>query len=186
MNLFELNFLYSSEGETGGGNPQAQTEVNPQTEAEPQTEANPQPEAFKTFKTEEEYNNFVKSERSKAQHGLLKELGVEKLDEAKTGLTKYASLQNEHSELQNKHTELNEQYLLDKAGVNEKYREDALILAKAKVTEDVKLEDALKETVKVMPFLVGKGFTDSVGGERKTKEDDDVTKTLSKKYPWLK
>ena len=58
---------------------------------EPKVEAPKAETDFKTFKTQEEYDNAVKSERSKAKNEVLKEMGIKSVDEVKEKLTQVAA-----------------------------------------------------------------------------------------------
>lgn len=150
--------------------------------------------SYKSFETEDEYNQAIKSERSKAKNEVLKSLGIDNLDEGKTQLTKASKLEEELRSTKVKTTELEEQLTLTKNGVKEDYAKEALELAKSKVNDEVDLSTALGEVIKKFPMMASETPTKSkpnVGGEKNNekKDTDDqasIKENLKSKYPWLK
>lgn len=157
-------------------NPQDQVPANPPAPAQP----------FKSFATKDEYETAVKSERSKAQNDLLKEIGIQKVQDAKDAITKYAALETQHNELKIKANQLEETLTLKDAGIKDEYREEALTLAKAKVNEKTNLAEALKQVIAKMPIISSVvGVKDGIGGDRQVQDQNpksDIDKDLSKKY----
>ncbi len=143
--------------------------------------------SFKKFATEDDFNNVVKSERSKAKNEVLTELGVSSLSDVKDKLTTASTLETDLTAIQAKYGELQENFELTKLGVKDEYRTEALTLAKSKITDDVKLADALKLVVDKMPVMASKITPQKIGGEKTIEESKNQIMTdLSKKYPWLK
>ncbi|NLZ45513.1 MAG: hypothetical protein GX896_02360 [Clostridiales bacterium] len=146
-------------------------------------------EPFKTFESEDDYNREIRSQRSKAKKEVLDELGVKSIDEAKTNLSKSATLETELNETKSKYQTLEQDYHLSKAGVKDEYKEEVITLAKAKMNDETTFDKALEAVIQKMPFVTGKAFQGQVGGEG-GRHDEDGTKTLteqlSKKYPWIK
>jgi len=143
---------------------------------------------FKTFATEEEFTNAVKSERSKAKHEILTELGVKNVDDAKAALAAKQELETVKITI----AQLQEQLVLTQNNVADAYKNEALTLARANLKEGVTLEAALKEVLvkfpnMVKPTSVAKGI-ENVGIDSTTapKTDATVSKNITTKYPWIK
>ena len=148
-----------------------------------QTDENTKP--FKTFATEDEYNNSIKSEVSKGKNSLLQEIGVKSVKEAKDYLDKA----NQYSELETKYSSLQDEHVLTKFGVKSEFKDEALLLAKTRVKDDVKLEDAMKDVLTKMPSLVDKNIFDANIGADRSKgkvETDSSSKHINKIAPWVK
>ena len=156
------------------------------------SEQTKQPEApFKAFATEEEFNNTIKSERSKAKGEVLNELGLKSIDEIKERITKSTTLETKLTETESKYAALQEDYEVTKIGIKEEYRSEALTLAKAKVNTEMDLGAALKAVAEKMPMMV-----DAVKGVRKIGNDQSnkdgeaeaaaLKASLQKKYPFIK
>ena len=181
MELFKLlenmNFYQAEDGGSDG----APTPT-------PTPEATPTPTAFKSFSTEEEYNNALKSEKSKGKGEIMKELGISSVDEGKASLTKTGQLQEELNTYKTKATQLEESLTLNKLGVREDYSEEALSLAKSKVNDKVDLSTALGEVIKKFPMMTSK-TQKNIGGDKgegdPTEDQGDIKTELNKKYPWL-
>lgn len=168
------------EGEDGGsgtGEGESTTQDEQETPKEP----------FKSFANEDEYNNAIKSERSKAKNELMKELGIKSVDEAKETFNKYATLQSEFETTKAEHQKLSEEIVLTKAGVKDDYKEEVITLARAKVSDEMTFEKAIEAVIEKMPMVIGKGFQGRVGTQSTQEENDNsVQDKLSKHYPWLK
>jgi hypothetical protein len=146
-------------------------------------------EPYKVFEKEEDYQKVVQSQRSKGKKEALDDLGSKSLDEAREKFSKTASLETELNETKSKYKELEEQYTLSEFGVKDDYKEEVLVLAKGKVNEETTLKDAMKGVVEKMPFVTGKKLQQQVGTSQTENNDNDpdqITKTLAKKYPWIK
>lgn len=144
---------------------------------------------FKVFQTEDDYNKEVKSAESRGKFSVLERLGVKSIDEAKTNLSKSATLETELNETKSKYQTLEQDYHLSKAGVKDEYKEEVITLAKAKVNDETTFDKALEAVVQKMPFVTGKAFQGQVGGEGGRHEGDGekaLVEQLSKKYPWIK
>lgn len=135
----------------------------------------------KTF-TQEQVNGIAAKESKKAQENLLKELGVEDFESAKDGLQKLKEWQeSQKSEAEKKEealkakddeindykskyeTTLAENSAL-KLGVKSDYLEDVITLAKAKLSDQVSMDEAMKEVVEKYPH-----FTNRADVEEQTK-----------------
>lgn len=142
---------------------------------------------FKAFATEEEYNTALKSERSKGKGELLKELGVDKLETAKTAITKVQELETQLNTTKSEYQKTQEELILLQVGVKEEFKQEALTLAKAQVTDVVDLKAALSAVITKLPSMAAPtGLKSNVGGESngtQTKsEQDGINAELSKKY----
>lgn len=181
MNKFLTIFF--SPNEVGGGAGKAEVETTQETGGE----ETKQP--FKAFETEDDYNKTIKSERSRAKKEVLDELGIKSINEAKTSLSKSATLETELNETKTKYQTLEQDYHLSKVGVKDEYKEEVITLAKAKVNDETTFDKALETVVQKMPFVTGKLFQTQVGGEQGQHEEDGektLADQLSKKYPWIK
>lgn len=132
---------------------------------DPKPKAEEPAKAYKTFATEEEYNNALKSERSKAKGELLKEAGVESVDQMKAKF----KLADEAGTYKAKAEKLGTDLLLNENNVNPEYSEEALTLAKAKVTEQKPLADALKDVLAKFPSMTSKKAASPKVGQEKGK-----------------
>lgn len=155
---------------------------------------NNKPEAtkpFKTFETEEDYNRAFKSEVSKAKNEWLKSTGVSSVEEFKNKESQYNSAIEENSKLQKdlsdaraELTKATERNILLELGVDKDYEEDALTLARAKVTKDTDLKTAMSDVLKRNPTWTVK--TDvKIGVEKSDIKNGEAVSELSKRYPWL-
>jgi len=150
-----------------------------------------EPVPYKAFKDEAEYNNTIKSERSKAQHSLLQELGIEKLSEAKERLNEANSLKEKLTAVEADYAKTQEALVLNEAGIREEFREEALTLAKAKVTEDVSLSKAISLVIEKLPYLAAtadKKPNPPIGASKseKNETEDTLSDHIAQKYPWIK
>jgi hypothetical protein len=143
---------------------------------------------FKTFATEEEFTNAVKSERSKAKNEILTELGVKSVDDAKAALAAKQELEAVKLNV----AQLQEQLVLTQNSVADAYKNEALTLARANLKEGVTLEAALKEVLvkfpnMVKPTSVAKGI-ENVGIDSTVapKTEATIGKNITTKYPWIK
>lgn len=142
---------------------------------------------FKTFATEEEYNKMIKSEQSKAKNELLKEMGVKSVQETKDALAKAALF----DELNTKYQKLEENLVLTELGIKDEFRDEALILAKSKVTDEIGLKDALVDVIKKMPNLAKSPVANikigtEKGDNKGIEEENSVSKRITEKHPWIK
>lgn len=185
MNEF-LRIFYNTD-EAGGGAAQPEGGAKQETGGAEVKEETKQP--FKAFESEDDYNRTIKSERSKAKKEVLDELGIKSIDEAKTNLSKSATLETELNETKSKYQTLEQDYHLSKAGVKDEYKEEVITLANAKVNDETTFDKALEAVVEKMPFVTGKPFQKQVGSQPGQKEETGektVTEQLAKKYPWIK
>lgn len=148
------------------------TDVTPEPTASVEPEET-KDEASKTF-TQEDVDKLIAGRLTRAQADVLKELGVESVDQAKQALAQLQEIEDsKKSELDKKeearllaeadkqaletqYKDLEAKFNATKLGVLEEALEDVIQLAKAKVTEDVTIEQAMKEVVEKYPQFVGK------------------------------
>jgi len=147
-------------------------------------EETPKEKPFKSFATEDEFNSAIKSERSKAQNLILKELGISSVKEGKETLSNTKEL----SEYKEKYNKLQEDLIVTKAGVKEEFKEEALTLAKTYTSEEVNLEQALEKVIEKMPIMLGKeqGKFRQLGGTKGDGQKEEISDAIAKKYAWLK
>lgn len=179
-------------------------EETPNTDAT--AEGNNEP--FMIFKTEEDYNKFIKSESQKKVAELYKELGVQSKDELKgykEAATEYNTLKDSYDtlntskgELENKFNVLNKQYndlqnelLITEFGINKDNSEDFLTLAKSKVSDTVDLKKACELTVQMYPYFKENSVKDifKIGSPRSEEINREITedeKAQLRKYFGLK
>lgn len=155
--LLKLNLQYFAEADTGG------------SEGE-QTEQQEEQQDTKTF-TQEDVNNIVARESKKATEKLLKSLGFEDVKNAKDGLQKLQEWQESQKTEQQKQTEALEKYQKDLeatkaekeltelkleafvAGAKAESIDDVLLLAKARVSDEVSKQDAIKQVLEAYPHF---------------------------------
>lgn len=128
------------------------------------------PPAIKTF-SQEDVNNIAAKEAKKATEKLLKQLGVTDFESAKDGLTKFKEmteaqktdaqkaldrakeLETTNGDLSNQVGTLTAQLAAMKAGVKSDSLDDVIVLAKNLVTEDVTIDDAIKNVLTKYPHF---------------------------------
>jgi hypothetical protein len=161
--------------------PEAQPEVGKVT---PQ-ETNPaESNVFKTFASEEDFEKTLKSERSKAQAALLKELGIKSIDEGKDYITKANTFEKEIETVKSELQQTKEFLALQELGVKEEYKDEALTLAKSQGGD---LKDALKSVIAKLPIMSVKVGELNLGTDKaKDPEEGTVQKHINDKYPWIK
>ena len=178
--MIDLQRVFYNTDDTGGGTTETKA-----TETE----------AFKTFATEEEFNKAVKSEQSKAKNELMKDLGIKNVQEAKEVFAKVSQLETQITEFQtktteweNKYTQVQEELVITQFNVKPELKEEALTLAKAKVTTEMPLNKALEAVVAKLPHLVdAQRKVQPIGGQQGKKDEQNVVSdSLAKKYAFLK
>jgi hypothetical protein len=126
----------------------------------------------KVFK-QEDVNNIVAKESKKATEKLLKELGIEDFENAKDGLAKFKewqdsqkteaekqaetlkALESDKTNLESENTSLKAQISAMKQGVKADSVEDVVALAERQVSDDVTIDDAIKQVVEKYPHFAG-------------------------------
>ena len=124
----------------------------------------------KTFK-QEDVNNIVAKESKKATEKLLKELGIEDFEGAKDGLVKFrkwqddqkteqelvnekvGTLETSNNDLSSENATLKAQLSATKQGVKADSLEDVVALAERLVTEEVTIDEAIKQVVEKYPHF---------------------------------
>ena len=111
----------------------------------------------KTY-SEDEYKKACQSSASKAKYEILQELGIKNVDDYKAKVGEYEkaiadtkSLKESVTKYESQIKELNETLTLNRLHVSEDFKDDVLTLARAKVTEDVSFEDAVKAVIDKNP-----------------------------------
>lgn len=137
---------------------------------------------FKVFLTEEDYNKELQSTSSKAKFSILQNIGEKSVDDIRSKLDNYNKLLEEKLKLEKEYIEFKEstnkekeEHLLTTLGVDDNKKNDFLILAKSKVTEDKALDVVANELINLYPTFKTETVKAKVGVE-KTKTD-----TLHKK-----
>lgn len=161
----------------------------------------------KTFK-QEDVNNIVARESKKAQEKLLKQLGIEDFENAREGYSKFLewqeeqkteqekqseqleTLANEKESLINENTSLKAQLSALNQGVNSESVEDVVTLAERLVSDDVTLDEAIKEIIEKYPQFAAReeeeeesykpNFT--TGQHQKDTSKDDAFERKLEKY----
>lgn len=159
--VLALDLQYFAEGDDDSGG---------EGEQEQQQEQQQQDE--KTF-TQEELNKIIAKEKKTAQESFLKSVGFEDFKNAKDGIEKFkewqdsqkteAQKQAEALEAANKtlETERTEKATLAaqlaafKAGAKAESLGDVILLAQAKVSDDVTIDDAIKQVLETYPQFKG-------------------------------
>lgn len=147
-------------------------------------------EPFKAFTTEEEFNNFVKSTSSKAKNEILKALETNSVDEGKEKMSQAEVLEQDLQKAITRLNQLEEENALVRVGIQDEFKEEALVLARAKVNDSLNLENALKQVSEKFPNLLAQKLKgeklEKVGAEKGTpKPQDDaqsIIDTLNKRY----
>ncbi|MGF3141263.1 hypothetical protein ACQV2S_01180 [Facklamia sp. P13064] len=183
-----------------------QVTVDETTEETKVTEPEKSEESKNSF-SQEDVNNVVARETKKATENLLKELGIEDFENAKDGLQKFREWKNSQKTEAEKQSEKLQAAITDKEqiaeenstlkaqisayklGVKDDSLEDVIQLAKAKVTDDITIDDAIKQVVEKYPHFKEAKEDDSntkpkfVVGKNPTSSDDgDVWESVMKKY----
>ena len=71
-------------------------------------------------------------------------MGIKSINEAKTNLSKSATLETELNETKSKYQTLEQDYHLSKLGVKDEYKEEVVTLAKARVNDETTFDKALE------------------------------------------
>lgn len=140
-------------------------ETTEQVDTSTQEDNNTTNEPFKTFTTEDDYKKELQSISSKAKYDILKELGIKNVSEFTNIKNEYESVLNEKNELTKRYDELSQQKMvLDeqnailRLNISPDYAEDALTLAKTKMSDTISLDEALKTVITKNPsWQVGSG-----------------------------
>jgi hypothetical protein len=148
---------------------------------------------FKVFQTEEEYAKAIQSASSKAKFDWLKENNLSTVEEyksktaaAEAAIAEKEALTKKALDLSGELEQLKESNVLLKNGVSDQYKDDLLILAKAKVSDKVDLDSAVKEILdknptwkNASPAKIGTPTTEA------PKPKDTILDVAAAKYPWL-
>lgn len=147
-----------------------ESEQEADQQADTQAGGEQQQQDTKTF-TQDDVNNIAARESKKATEKLLKELGIEDFENAKDGLSKFREWQESQKTEQEKQTEqlealakekeslssendsLKAQLSALKQGVKGESVEDVVALAERLVSDDVTIDDAIKQVVEKYPHF---------------------------------
>lgn len=156
----------------------------------------PKVETTKEF-TQTQIDNMISDRISRATKGMvdLSELGVDNVDNLKTIVTTHQeTVEKSKTEIDkaNERTlklekeleqsklviqEKDNKVLAMKLGVEKDAINDALTLAKTRVSEELDMEQAMKEVLKQYPHFVKKGTEYSFGKESSKKDNNPKTKS---------
>lgn len=178
MNLFDfLNVQPFFSADDGGGSGAGGSEGNQGSNVNPGGEGtntggtgDETPGEDKSF-TQEDVNNVVTKEVRAAQEKLYKDLGIEDFENAKEGYQKFlewqesqktdaekqaeafTNLEKSHADVQAENENLKAQISAVKAGVKAESVEDVVALAERQVSEDVSMDDAIKQVIEKYPHF---------------------------------
>ena len=156
--LLALDLQYFAEGE----------ENPPAGEGEQQEQQQQEQKEDKTF-TQKDVNNLIKKETAQATEKLLKSLGFEGFENAKDGITKFKEWQDSQKTDAEKQAAALEQASKDleatkaeketlaaqltalKFDADPEKLTDLIVLAKTRVTDEVTMDEALKQTLEQYP-----------------------------------
>lgn len=156
--ILALDLQYFAEGE----------ENPPAGEGELQQEQQQEQKEDKTF-TQKDVNNLIKKETAQATEKLLKSLGFEGFENAKDGITKFKEWQDSQKTDAEKQAAALEQASKDleatkaeketlaaqltalKFDADPEKLTDLIVLAKTRVTDEVTMDEALKQTLEQYP-----------------------------------
>lgn len=159
----------------------------------PKEETTTQP--FKAFSTEEDFSKFTQSISSKAKGELLKEIGGSNVNEIKDIMskgkqydeinTKYSEIETKFNEVKSVNGQLQEQLILTKFNIADDFKDEFLTLAKAKVNDEVSIDQASElvyEKLGKTFFKEGVKPTIKIGGDssKVTETEQDVMQRLRK------
>lgn len=156
---------------------------------EPTVDATPTPKetgvvagaVYKNFATEEDFEKTLKSERSKAQAAMLKDLGITSIDQGKEYLTKATTFEKELDGVRSELQQTKEFLALQELGVRDEYKQEALTLAKSQGGD---LKDALKSVIAKLPIMSVKAGELAVGTQKTADvEEGTVKKHIGERYP---
>lgn len=159
----------------GGANPPADepTITNSSGDTSPQgnpADSTPNEPAPRTF-TQEEVNRLMAREKNEGRRSVLKELGVEKIDDAKSSLQAYKeyqdaqktseqkaneekqNLQNQLKAAQSEKNLAESKLALFTSGCNKDFIDEALVLVNAKISDEVTFEQAIEDVKKKFPAM---------------------------------
>lgn len=143
--------------------------------------------------TKEQYERALQSASSKAKYNILKELGINSVDAFKAEKSKYDELiktssdrESEIATLKSENDKLKTDIMLNELGVDEAYKDDLLVLARARTTDNTDLKSAAQEVLSKNPNWKAHKEPVNLGTERSELKDTTQESSLYKKYPWLK
>lgn len=157
--LVLLNLQYFAEGE----------DTPPPGEGEQQQEQQQQEQKDEKTFTQKDVNNLIKKETAQATEKLLKSLGFEGFENAKDGITKFKAWQDSQKTDAEKQAAALEQASKDleatkaeketlaaqltalKFDADPEKLTDLIVLAKTRVTDEVTMDEALKQTLEQYP-----------------------------------
>lgn len=117
---------------------------------------------FKVYKTQDEFDREIQSVSSKAKYSILSEIGIKSVAEVKQALSELHTAKTELAQLSELRAELDkagmekeqlsEQLVLTKFGVLDDVKEEALTIAKTKLSDNENsLEKAMEAVIKKFP-----------------------------------
>lgn len=140
---------------------------------------------FKAFESEEEFNKFTQSISSKAKGELLKEIGGSNVNEIKDYLTKgkqyddvsskITGIEEKYKAVLDENSVLKTDLIVTKYNVADEFKDEFITLAKAKITDDIGLEQAAQSVYEKLGKSFIKGDVKpkiQIGGDPKPPTDD--------------
>jgi hypothetical protein len=158
-----------SSSDSSGGKEESSNEDNSSTEKDDNKSGSDDSSKESKGFTQDDVNNLVARETKKATEKLLKQLGVTDFKTAKEGLDKFKEIQDSqkteaqkvaekaealgktNTELANQVGTLNAQLAALKADVNPDSLQDVIVLANNLISDDVTIDDAIKQVLKKYP-----------------------------------
>lgn len=196
--LLRLNLQHFAEGDPPPTDPPAGDPVDPPGGGTDPVDPPADPD--KSF-TQDDVNNIAAREAKKAQEKLFKELGIEDFENAKEGMAKFqewqdaqktdaekqaeklGQLEKSHADTQAENATLKAQISAVKVGVNADSVEDVVALAERQVTEDVTIEDAIKQVIEKYPHFAGEAQEE--GGKPRISTGKHSTKPTPEVDQWI-
>jgi hypothetical protein len=184
-----------------------QEQAKAPTQEQKPVEATTSQAPFKVYASEDEFKKEFQSVSSKAKFEMLKELGAKNLEEvrvrfaeleaAKSELTELTKIKAELELSRKEQVKMSEDLVLTKFGIGDDVKDEALTLAKSKLSEtENSLEKAMEVVLKKFPNLAKKQdgtipapVTNKVGSERKPTNlsmQDAEKQRLMQRYPHLR
>ena len=197
----------SNPGDQGGADQGQQQQQDPGAGTSPTTSpANNTPPADRgksndNLFTQEDVNNLIARETKKVQEKILKQLGVEDFDTAKDGIEKFREWQESQKTEQERQQEqfnalkqnyesitaekekLVAQVSAMKAGVRADSVEDVVVLANALVSDEVTIDEAIKQVTEKYPHFLAQQQQEEEGQQQGGREKPKFSNGQHQKAP---
>lgn len=181
----------ASAQETASEQNSATTDENKPVEQEKPVEAKPVEQSWETplwkAPTKDEYDKSLQSAASKAKYDILKELGINSVNEFKTKSDDASKALSDVATLKAENENLKEDLICKELQVDDSYKDDLITLVKAKTTDSKDFKAAAQEVLNKNPNWSSAKSTVKIGTEKSEKiETSAVESKLADKYSWLK